>query len=52
MSTEKDVNIRLGKSWAALNTMNIIWLSNLLDKLKRNFLRAIVESVLIYDSIT
>ena len=32
--------------------MNVIWKSNLTDKLKRNFFRAAVESVLMYGSIT
>ena len=47
-STEKDVNIILGKMLATLNAMNKSWSSNLTDKLTRNFFRAIVESVLIY----
>ena len=51
-STERDVNIRIAKAWAALNNMNVIWKSNLTDKLKRNFFRAAVESVLMYVSIT
>ena len=51
-STEQDVNIRLGKAWAALNGMNNIWKSNLPDQLKRNFFRATVESVLVYGSIS
>ena len=51
-STVKDVSIRLGKSWAALKTMNKIRLPNLIDNIKRNFFRAAVESVLIYGSIT
>ena len=32
--------------------MNNIWKSNLKDKLKRNFFRATVESVLVYGSTT
>ena len=32
--------------------MNTIWKSNLKYKLKKNFFRAVVESVLVYDSIT
>jgi hypothetical protein len=51
-STEHDVNVRLGKAWGALNAMDKIWKSNLPDKLKRNFFRATVESVLVYGSIT
>ena len=51
-STEKDVNIRLGEAWAALNGMNNIWKSNLPDQLKRNFFSATVEYVLVYGSIS
>ena len=49
-STEKYINIRLAKSWAALNEMNSIWKSRLPDKMKRNFFRVTVESMLIYGS--
>ena len=51
-STEQDVNIRLGKAWGALNELDKIWKSKLPDNLKRNFLRAAVESVLTYGSIS
>ena len=51
-STKRDVDIRLGKAWGALKGMDKIWKSNLPDKLKRNFFRATVESVLTYGSIT
>ena len=49
-STEKDVNIRLGKAWSALDRLNVIWKSSLPEKMKREFFRAIVESVLVYGS--
>ena len=51
-STEKDVKVRLAKAWTALNGMNKIWKSTLPDKLKRNFFRATVESVLVYGATT
>ena len=51
-STEHDVNIRLGKAWNALNELDKIWKSNLTDKLKRNFFRAAVETVLLYGSVS
>ena len=51
-STEKDMNIRLAKSWAALNKMNAIWKSRLPDRIKRNFFRATAESVLVYGSVS
>ena len=51
-SSENDMNIRLDKSWAALNKMNAIWKSRLPDRIKRNFFRATVESVLVYGSVS
>ena len=51
-STEKDVNIRIGKAWGALDGLHIIWKSNIPDEMKREFFRAIVESVLMYGSNT
>ena len=51
-STEKDVNIRIGKAWGALDGLHIIWKSNISDEMKREFFRAIVESVLMYGSNT
>ena len=51
-STEKYINIRLTKSWAALNEMNSIWKSRLPDKMKPNFFRETVKSVLIYGPVS
>ena len=51
-STEKDIQIRIGKAWGALTQMNTIWKSNLPDGLKRDFFRSVVESVLLYGSST
>ena len=51
-SREKYINIRLAKSWAALNEMNSIWKYRLPDNMKRNFFRATVESVLIYGFVS
>ena len=45
-STDHDVNVRIGQAWAALNNMTSIWKSNLSVKLKKNFFRATVESIL------
>ena len=49
-STEKDVTIRIAKAWSALNRLRTIWKSSLPDNTKRNFFRAVVESVLICGS--
>ena len=46
------MHIRLAKRWAALNKMNAIWKSRLADRIKRNFFRATVESVLVYGSVS
>ncbi|KAI8502220.1 hypothetical protein Bbelb_198080 [Branchiostoma belcheri] len=51
-STEKDVYIRIAKAWGALNDLRPIWKSTLSDNIKRNFFRAVVESVLLYGSST
>ena len=51
-STDHDVNVRIGQDWAALNSMTSIWKSNLSVKLKKNFFRSTVESILVYGSIT
>ena len=51
-SSEKDMNMRLAKSCAALNKMNAIWKSRLPDRIKRNFFRVTVESVLVYGSVS
>ena len=49
-STTKDVSIRIAKAWSALNRLRPIWKSSLPDNMKRNFFRAVVESVLVYGS--
>ena len=49
-STDHDVTVRIGQAWAALNNMTSIWKSNLSVKLKKNFFRATVESILVYRS--
>ena len=51
-STEKDIQIIIAKAWSALNSMQEIWKSKMPDKLKRNFFRAAVESVLVYCAIS
>ena len=37
-STAKDVSLRIGKAWIALNTLYKIWKSTANLRLKRNFL--------------
>ena len=51
-STEKDVVTRITKAWTALDILRMIWKSTLPDGMKRQFFRAVVESVLVYGSST
>ena len=51
-NTENDINTRIAKAWAALNSMIILWKSNLSENLKSSFFRAAVESVLVYGATT
>ena len=51
-STENDVNARIGKTWSAINKLSVIWKSNLIEKLKRQFFQAVVVSVLLYGCTT
>ena len=47
-STEKDINTRLTKAWAAIDRLSIIWKSDLTNKMKRSFSQAAVVSILLY----
>ena len=51
-STEKDINMRLTKSWTAIDRLSIIWKSDLTDKMKRSFFQAAVVSILLYGCTT
>ena len=51
-STEKDIDTRLTKAWAAIDRLSIIWKSNLTDKMKRSFFQAAVVSILLYGCTT
>ena len=46
-STEKDIDTRLTKAWAAIDKLSIIWKSDLTDKTKRSFFQAEVVSILL-----
>ena len=41
-STENDINTRLAKAWTAIDWLSVIWKSDLVDKMKRNFFQAAV----------
>ena len=45
--TEKDIDTRLTKTWTAIDTLSIIWRSDLTDKIKRSFFQAAVVSILL-----
>ena len=51
-STEKDIDTRLTKVWAAINRLSIIWKSDLTDKMKRSFFQTAVTSILLYGCTT
>ena len=51
-STEKDIDTRLTKAWAAIDRLSIIRKSDLTDKRKRSFFQAAVVSILLYGSTT
>ena len=51
-TSEKDLNTRIAKAWSAMSKMEVIWKSNLERKLKINFFRATVETVLLYGCTT
>ena len=39
-STENDIDTRLPKAWIAIDSLSIIWKSDLVDKMKRSFYQA------------
>ena len=51
-STEKDIDTRLTKAWAANDNLSIIWKSDMTDKIKRSFFQAAVVSILQYGCTT
>ena len=51
-STEKDIETRLTKAWAAINRLSTIWKSDLTHKMKRSFFQAAVTSILLYGCTT
>ena len=51
-STKRDVQLRIGKAWGDMDGLRTIWKSTLSDNLKREFHRAAVQTVVLYDSST
>ena len=51
-STEKDIDTRLTKAWTAIDSLSVIWKSNLTDKMERSFFQAAIVSILLYGCTT
>ena len=51
-STETDIDTRLTKAWTAINSLSVIWKSDLTDKMKRSFFQAAIVSILLYGCTT
>ena len=51
-SSEKDIDTRLTKAWTAIDSLSIIWKSDLTDKMKRSSFQAEVVSILLYGCTT
>ena len=47
-STEKDINTRLAKAWTDIDSLSVIWKSDLTDEIKRSFFQVAVVSILLY----
>ena len=51
-STEKDIYTRLAKAGEAIDTLSVIWKTDLTNKMKRSFFQAAVLSILLYGRTT
>ena len=51
-STESDIDFCLAKTLIAIDGLSIIWISDLSDKTKRDFLHVVAVSVLLYECTT
>ena len=50
-STDNDINMRLAKIWTAIDSLSVIWKSDLNDKMKRIFFQAAIVLILLYGYI-
>ena len=46
------IDTRLTKAWTAIDSLSVIWKSDLTDKMKHNFFKAAVLTVLLYGCTT
>ena len=51
-STETDIDTRLAKAWTAIDSLSVVWKSDLTDKIKCSFFQAAVVSILLYGGTT
>ena len=51
-STETDINTRLAKAWTAIDSLSVIWKSDLTDKIKRSCFSTAAVSILLYGYTT
>ena len=51
-STENYINMHLAKAWTAIDSLSIIWKSNLSDEIEQDFFQAAVVSILLYGCTT
>ena len=47
-STETDIDTRQIKAWTSINSLLVIWKSDLTDKIKRSFFQTAIVSILLY----
>ena len=47
-STEKDIDTRLEKTWTAIDSLSVVWKSDLSNKMKRSFFQTAVVSIMLY----
>lgn len=47
-STDQDIKVRKGLAWAAMNSLDVFWKSDMSRKLKVKIFRTAVESILLY----
>ena len=51
-STETDIDTWLAKAWTAIDSLSVIWKTDLTDKMKCTFFQAAVVSILLYRCTT
>ena len=51
-STKTDIDMRLTKTWTAINRLSVIWKSDLTDKMKHSFFQAAIMLILLYGCTT